>query len=376
MKNFSLQLLAICLFASSAVFAKTPKQFPNISGEALFQMQADRVLSTDKPGVSANNAFGYVEPKMSLNFNKNWSAKTNWRFQPNSVLTTRDQANPERYRTFLQTNRGFNFTDNGLIVEELKANFENDDFRFFIGKYDPTFGTAHNKEKRIGVFAAQFTEDYNLREKIGAGVVGLLEGSKISFNSFFNDTTGLSGSAINNRGRAVGSNGIAGNGSTPSSYSVSMDGENFMGIKDWFYNFGYRSLSTSKTDNRKREKGYVIGSEYLYEISSQTAIIPFIEIVKINNFTGELNRDAYYTTLALIGRYSGWTASGSYLTRDIKQSPNASRAVGKISDRQFQLAIGYKFTDNLTIDISRALIKEDNTKGSLVGAVVSYSYKF
>lgn len=373
MKKISLHFFALFLIFPAQVFAKTAKQFPNISGEALFQIQADRVLTTEKNGVPANNGFMYVEPKMALNFNKNWSVKTNWRFQPNNVLTTRDHANPERYRTFLQTDRGFAISNNGLIIEELKANFENEDFQFSIGKYDPTFGTAHRKEKRIGVFASQFTEDYNLREKLGASVVGLLEGSKVSFNSFMNDTTGLSSSAVNNRRRMSRSDGLAGSSSTPSSYSVSMEGENFMGIKNWFYNAGYRSLSVAKLDNRKREIGYVLGSEYLYEISSQSALIPFIEIVKISNLTGQLNRDAYYSTMALIGRYSGWTASGSYLTRHIRQ-PGA--AVDNISDKQFQLAIGYKFTDNFTIDVSRARIKEDNKTGSLIGFVASYNYKF
>jgi hypothetical protein len=373
MKKISLHFFALFLIFPAQVFARTAKQFPNISGEALFQIQADRVLSTEKKGVPANNGFLYIEPKMSLNFSKNWSVKTEWRFQPNNVLTTRDPANPERYRTFLQKDRGFAISNNGLIIEELKANFENEDFQFLIGKYDPTFGTAHRKEKRIGVFASQFTEDYNLREKIGASVSGLLENSKISFNSFMNDTTGLSSSALNSRRRLSRNDGLAGSSSTPSSYSVSMEGENFMGIRNWFYNAGYRSLTVAKLNNRKRETGYVFGSEYLYEMSGQSALIPFVELVKINNFGGQFERDAYYSTIALIGRYSGWTASGSFLTRNIKQP---GTAIGDISDKQFQLAIGYKFTDNFTVDISRAAIKEDNKTGSLIGFVASYNYKF
>jgi hypothetical protein len=108
-------------------------------------------------------------------------------------------------------------------------------------------------------------------------------------------------------------------------------------------------------------------------MSGQSALIPFVELVKINNFGGQFERDAYYSTIALIGRYSGWTASGSFLTRNIKQP---GTAIGDISDKQFQLAIGYKFTDNFTVDISRAAIKEDNKTGSLIGFVASYNYKF
>ncbi len=375
MKKFLLQFFAIFLFFSSALHAEKPKNFPNLSGNVLYQIQADRVISTQKNGVDANNAFVYIEPNLSLNFNRNWSIKTDWRIQPNHVLTTRDSTNSERYRTFLQSNRGLNLSNTGVIVEELKLNFENEDLRFFAGKFDPTFGTAWRKAKRIGVFAAQFNEDYNLREKIGAGITALLENSNLSFNGFFNDTTGLSRSAIDDRGRASSNNGIAGNTGTLSSYSVSMEGERFFAVDNWFYNVGYRSLGVSQiagTPSRAREQGYVFGSEYLYKLGHQTSLIPFIELVKIDNFTGEKNRDAKYTTLALIGKYSSWTSSISFVHRNIKQPQRTAN----ISDRQLQFSVGYKFTDNLTLDVSRADIKENGYTGSLLGVTMSYLYKF
>jgi len=374
MRNFLLQFFAIFLLTSSVLHAETSKQFPNVSGNVLMQMQVDRVLSTEEKGVSANNAFVYIEPNISLNFNKNWSVKTDWRLQPNNVLTTRDSTYPERYRTFLSSNRGLNNVDNtGLLVEELKLHFQNEDMKFFVGKFDPTFGTAYNKAKRIGVFTSQFTEDYNLREKLGGGITALLEDSKVTFNSFFNDTTGLSSSAFNNRGRASRKDGVAGNTGTLSSYSVALDGENLFGVKNWFYNAGYRSLGVDKVDpSRAREKGYVLGSEYLHKVGMNTSVIPFVEVVRIDNFTGAKNRNAEYTTLALIGKYSSWTASISHLRRNIKQTDS----IPKVSDRQLQTSVGYKFTNNLTLDVSRANIREGGSKAVLLGATVSYLYQF
>jgi hypothetical protein len=368
MKNFFLLFLALFLFSLKA-FAEN---FPNISGNVLFQMQADRVTSSQKSGVSPNNGFVYVEPNISFNINKNWSIKTDWRLQPNDVLTTRNSTYPERYRTFLQSNRGFSASDEGLLVEELKLNFENEDMRFFTGKFDPTFGTAYNKAKRIGVFTSQFTEDYNLREKIGAGITALLENSKITANSFFNDTTNLSSSALSNRGRASRNDGTAGNTGTLSSYSIAMNGENFLGIEGWFYNAGYRSLSVDKMDGRRREKGYVFGSEYAYQTGSDSSIIPFFEAVKIDNFTGIHGRKAIYTTSALIGKYSSWTVSVSNLTRNIEKA----QTTPKSSDRQVQLSVGYKFTNNLTVDFTRSNLKETGNRAVLYGALVSYVHKF
>lgn len=375
MKKFSSQFLtsfsAIFLIATAA-YAE-PKEFPNISGNVLFQFQADRVTTTSKSGVSPNNAFVYIEPNMSLNFNKNWSIKTDWRIQPNDVLTTRNQTNPERYRTFLQDNRGLKVKDEGLIVEELTIDFENEDMKFFAGKFDPTFGTAYKKAKRIGVFTSQFTEDYNLREKIGVGVTALLENSDVTLNTFFNDTTGLSSSALNNRGRAARSDGSAGNTGTLSSYSVAVNGTDFLEIEDWFYNIGYRSLSVDKMDDRSAEKGYVIGSEYLYHYTNNTSIIPFFEGVKINNFGGIQGRDATYTTIALIGKYRSWIASISKLNRNIKQSQAGATSA---SGSQLQLSVGYKFTNNITLDFTRSNMKEDGNTAVLFGALLSYVYQF
>ncbi|MBU6140570.1 MAG: hypothetical protein KGP29_03305 [Proteobacteria bacterium] len=358
----------------SLAYAEAPKSFPSITGDVLFQTQADRVISSEKDGVRANNAFIYIEPNISLNFNRNWSAKTQWRLQPNNVLTTRDSSYPERYRTFLQSDRSpLNIGQEALIVEELKAHFENEDMRFVAGKFDPTFGTAWRKSKRIGVFASQFNEDYNLREKLGAGITALLEGSQITFNTFMNDTTGLSNSTINKRGAASNNRGIAGNGGAMSSYSLSMEGKNFIGIENWFYNFGYRNLAVGKVEGRSREVAHVVGSEYLYKITRDTSLIPLMEFVNIKDFGGETGRDARYTTLALIAKYSGWIASASVVTREIKQR---QRSGNDVSDHQIQFSIGYKFTNNLTLDLSRANIKENGSKGSLIGTTLSYLYKF
>ncbi|MFM7621044.1 MAG: hypothetical protein ACKO47_05515 [Alphaproteobacteria bacterium] len=47
-----------------------------------------------------------------------------------------------------------------------------------------------------------------------------------------------------------------------------------------------------------------------------------------------------------------------------------------IFDRQLQLSVGYKFTNNITVDLSRAEIREQAKKGSLLGVFVYYLYKF
>jgi hypothetical protein len=376
------KFLAILLTFSSinSAFSQDEKNAtnysePKLSGSVLYQLQGDQIISTSKRDSKSSNGFVYIEPNFGLHFDENWAVKTQWRIQPNSVLTTRDKDNPERYRTFLSDNRGFAISETGLLIEELKLYYENEDLKFSAGKFDPSFGTAHRKSKRIGVFASQFAEDYNLREKLGANVTALLEGSQISFSSFFSDSTDLSRSAIKDRGKENKNNGLASNTGSFSSYSVLMEGENFLTIDNWFYNVGYRSLGVDK-EGRKRESGFVAGSEYLYKIGRETSLIPFVEIVRIENLAGENGRVANFLTVAAIGKYAGWTASSSLMIRNIKRRNYTENLPKRSIDRQLQFSIGYKFTDNLTLDVSRAVIKENGYDAGIFGATLNYLYKF
>ncbi|MDX2082726.1 MAG: hypothetical protein SFV53_01900 [Rickettsiales bacterium] len=373
MKFFTFFLSALLTF-SAASYAASNQQFPNISGQTLFQLKSDRIISTNEKGIPANNSFSNIESNFSLNLNKNWSTKTLWKLSPSSVYTTRDPINPERTRTFLSSNRTVNPVETSLIIEELKAQYEDEDMKVFFGKFDPSFGVAYKNNNRIGVFSADVTKDYELREKIGGGITALLEDAEISFNTFFNDTTGLSGS-INGRKNENRNSGLAGNTGTLSSYTVSMQGQKLFGYENWFYNLGYRSLGVNQGDSttqRARETGYVLGSQYQHKIGFATSVIPFFEMSKINDFTGEKGRNATYATFALIGKYSGWSASISEIIRRINQAQRGYN----IRDHQTQISLGYKFKNNLSIDVSRAEMKESNHSAVLFGVIVGYVYNY
>ena len=245
---------------------------------------------------------------------------------------------------------------------------------FYLGKFDAKFGNAHEKSKRMGVFTWQFNEDYNLRENIGGGLSALLENSIVSFSTFFNDTTDLSRSAIKGRERAERKSGIAGSNGTLSSYVVEMKGKKLFNIENLFYNFGYRNLGIDDAPNRKREQGYVFGFEYLHDLANQTKIVPLIEIVKIDNFGGAKDRNAFYYTLSTIASYSSWSLGLTYNKREI----NADEEMfGKISDDMLQINIGYKISENMTIDFTRAKISEsDSGDANVFGANLSYLYRF
>ncbi|MCE3254818.1 MAG: hypothetical protein K0R25_312 [Rickettsiaceae bacterium] len=359
--------LILPLFISFEAFAED-EIYPNISGTALFELKADRITSSDDKNIDTNHGNINIDTEFALNLSKKWSVITNWRFKP---VLNRDPNNPERYRNILSYDRDVSISDEGLTVEQLKGQFENEDARFFFGKFNPVFGSAFRKEKRISAFITDYTRDYELIEKIGFGGTAILEHTEITLDAFFNDTTGLNNSAIKKRGREKRSDGIAGNTSTPSSYTIAVEGQDLLGVKDLFYNVGYRNLNVDNMPGRDNEKGFVGGLEYLFPITLKASLIPFVEVVSLKNFSGEEGRNATYATLALIWKYSSWTASVSNVSRDIK-----SRIYPKQNDRQTMVTIGYKFGNNIALDVSRGQVKEGGNKASLIGGILSYVHNF
>ncbi len=370
------KLLFSLLFLTTPCLASS-NDLPIISGKVFYQVQTDRIINDPDQKINKSSGFLYVEPSISLNITNNWSIKNQLRFQPNNTLTTRNSQDPERYRTFLQTDRSVGLKNNGVLVEEIKLQYENEDMKLAVGKFDPTFGTAHRRSKRIGVFTAHFAEDYNLREKIGLNVVALLEDAQLSVSSFFNDNTNLSNSAINKRGIDYASTGLAGSTKSFSSYAVGLEGDNLFAFKNWFYYFGYRSLGVKNSfvNNlyRDREQALAISSEYKHKIGKQTSLIPFAEAVYTKNASGIKNRNNTYLTTALIGQFSSWTASGSYSLKNInnKQLNNNNN-----TDKQLQFSVGYKFDNNIALDLSRAKITENGQNAALIGANITYLQEF
>lgn len=370
----SISLLCLSSNAMAAKYHGKFKSYPNISGQVLFELKADRLDSNEaQAGASPNNAYINIEPDFSFNINSNWSVKTGWRIYPTNTVQTRNPVYPERTRTFFNDDRGFKPQDTTMIVEELKVDYKQEDMHIFAGKFNPSFGKAYQKRNRIGVFSTDITEDYELREKIGGGVEAILGRSRIALNSFFNDTTGLSGS-INGRDKESRNNGQAGNTGTFSSYTITMDGDNFLGYRDWAYNIGYRSLGVDDASvaNRDREEGYVVSTQYKIKAGYRTSIIPFVELVKINNFTGAKNRDATYSTVAVTAKYGKWKGSIAHMTRRIDQFVDIPQA----RDRQLQASAGYAFPNGITLDVSRSTMKEGTRSGVLYGAMATYLYEF
>ncbi|MBL6664732.1 MAG: hypothetical protein ISQ34_02695, partial [Rickettsiales bacterium] len=109
-----------------------------------------------------------------------------------------------------------------------------------------------------------------------------------------------------------------------------------------------------------------------YELGINTSFVPYFEMAKFDNFSGEEGRSADFMTLAASLRYSSWNLGVSYLKKDF----HSVRQSIKNDDKLFQIYVGYKFSDSLHLDFTRAAINEHEKKGTLAGFLLSYRYDF
>ena len=362
--------ILIAFLIPNLALAQQKGEFPNIEGEILFESISDHILSTSASNVKENSSYVNVESYLKFNINQNWSIISNFYYNP---FIERNANSPERTRSILSDDRKINFLENGIILEEIKLSFENDDLRFSAGKFNPEFGSIWQKKKKTGIFTTKLAEEYELREKIGVSLDILFDDAQISLSSFFSDNTDLSDSALFvHRGSLPRSNGQASNTSTLSSYTITAKGQDPFDIENLYYNIGYRYQDTDNITGFDAESGYVIGLEYLYELPSTLKLIPVGELVVIDNFTGFEGVDASYFTLGVVAKYQNW----NFAVTNIDKRINNTAAFGDVRDYLFEILIGYQLKNGIKLDVSRADFKQDKQKGEAIALMMSYIYQF
>lgn len=387
--------LVLSLVSVNLCFARSSDDgsYPNISGEVLSEYVYD-VLNSNRYKVRSNdkrsNGYFNIEPVFALNLNRNWSFNTSWLIRPvenrlytgswyagNTNFVVGANGSDDYYGQEDYIKRKMHWDDYGVIVEELTVDYKAEDIEVGLGKFNPTFGKAFDKSKFHGVYGTVMPEEYELKEKLGAYTTALFELAEIRFNIFFDDTTGLSRSALTDRGRDKSAGG-AGNTNKPNNFSLTMEGK----YDQFNYNLGFRHLSTNKY-YESDEKGYVIGLDYLKEFETNNfMILPFAELASFKNFDGMKGRDVWYLTASLPVLYKGWnfTVSDTIKRDDETNFKNYTSYL-------FQYSFGYKFKNGLMFDVARKhhrYVEKANyvattkqvRKASAWGLLISYMYKF
>lgn len=337
------------------------QQLPTLSGEITVEIQNDYTADSDDPTTDDyNNLFSSHEAAATLQFNEN--------FFIDGVAVWETIQDPE-------ANESSFFDNEGIFIEEIKFNYENGPVAVFAGKFNPGFGVAWDAAS--GIWGVDFAEDYEITEKIGLSASYTFEGGKagthtITGNTFFADTTFLSGSAVTGRGNLDKSDGGVSNTEDFSSFVVSLEGENLAGIENLYYKLGYRhqdegDVSTGGDD----ETGYVITLGHVFPITNRVEVDALVEFSDIKNFEAGTDDNQYFTTSLTTTIDDSWNVSTSYTSRDISGAGGAD-----VNDYLLQISGGYDFGQGTTADIGWRNSKEDGININIIGGLITHTIEF
>lgn len=301
---------------------------------------------------------------------------------------------PHRTEAF----RGF-----GVFTAELYLNADFDDVAFFVGKFMPTFGQLFDHHKAWGLFATDFTEDYETLDYVGAGFV--LRGDfraagagrhELTAQAFFADTTILhrsiitapraGGSTVERQSRLRKSDGGVGNTGKLDNFSVTLDSGDFDFLPGVALHFGYRFLHRSPAgvaagDETRNEHGLSVAVDYNFTVvdfllPGTTRIQTAAEWVRFRNAEGNRGSRTYWAANAILAN-GPWTWHLTGTLRDIEAPDTVSSrdrlfatSVFYRLDQRWQVGAGYKYQRVRDDDTGK------NTNDHVLGLKLLWNYDF
>jgi len=349
--------LAIPLLLSDNATAET---YPAISGEVVMELQNEYTVDSDDSTTDEyNNIFFRTEVAPTVQFNENFFA--------DGVLVWEGIQDREP--------NDDNFFDNeGAFIEEIKLNYENGAWAAWAGKFNPGFGIAWDFGR--GIWGEDFAEDYEITEKIGVGGSYTFEtentGSHtLTANTFFADTTFLSGSVVTKRDQLEKSDGGVSNTEDFSSYVVSLEGENLAGVENLYYKLGYRNQDEGDdTLGGDRETGYVAILGHVFPVSDLVEVDALLEFADINNFEAGSADNQYFTASFVTTIDENWNVAASYTSRDIEDTGADS------DDHLMQISAGYDFGQGTTAELGWRNSEEGGSKTDIIGGLIRHTFEF
>lgn len=338
--------------------AAEKKSYPYISGEVAIEIQNDWTYQSDSRDAVINDLFTLTEPVVVLHFTPELSLLAH------AVVETVIDPGPGDDRIF---------DDHGLLMEELHLTYATDRFSVFAGKFAPNFGIGWDVAP--GVYGTDFGEaGYELAEQIGFGGTVTFANKRIgshtlSASTFFADTTVLSQSAMNNRGRTRLSSGGPGNTEDFSSFAVGLDGGKIAALPGFGYHIAFvsRADGAGSTDD---ETGIAIAGMYSFSVGP-IGVSPFIEYVHFDDLGGTNGDEIDFLTTSLELTWKKWNLAFSRTGRDTDFASGTDT-----DDHLVQISAGYEFEFGLGINLGWKTTEEANIDSETFGVLLNYGFEF
>lgn len=334
------------------------KSYPYISGEVAIEVQNDWTYDSDDRDAELNDLFTLTEPEIVLHITPGLSLLVHGVLEPVAAPGPRD----DRV-----------FEDQGLFVEELHLTYATEWFSVFGGKITPNFGLGWDAAP--GVYGTDFAEEgYELAEQIGLGATVTFKDERLgahtlSASTFFTDTTVLSESAIDNRGRTRLSSGGPGNTEDLSSFAVALDGGEISALPGFGYHIAF-VLRAEGQGSTADETAIAIAASYSFSVAG-IQVLPFIEYVHFDDLAGTDGDERDFLTTSLQMVWKRWNLAVSRTGRD------TDIAGGSDSDDELvQISAGYQFEFGLAIDAGWKFTEEADIDTDTFGVLLAYTIAF
>ena len=374
-------ILIFNLVINDSSFAKSKEKEKNSSdreflffnGQILAEYRFDTLNSKKYQITDEKNTRGYLNLEARYNFHiyKGLSIKNSLLLRPvgrrtydygyagHGYNSNGNHSNNDFYGKENYLARDFHNWDYGLFLDELGIQYENSFMIVGIGKIDPYFGWAHDKNRFHGFEGTDIANEYKLDDKINLFLGFKSEILQLRADFFFDDTTFMSGSLFKQIGldKSIGG---AGNTGKPNNFVLSAD----VTLDKRKMHFAFRNLNVSNKYNEVAEYGYLFAYEEYRPLNTYFGLIPMLETAFFHNFEGVRNRDIWYTTASLPFYYGGFNFTMSE-TLKFDFEPNFNMKTSSIT----QFTAGYKFKIGILIDIAQKFHIEYIKTPTATGAV-------
>jgi len=251
--------------------------------------------------------------------------------------------------------------DHGLYAEELYFAHDFGGAEVVLGKFNPAFGAAWDVAP--GLYGADFAEDYQLTEAVGAAInialpLGVGE-HVLSFAAFNADRSIFSKSLGRRRLQNNLAAGGVSNTSDPESFAISLAGE----VGNTAYNVGVQNLARGVGDVTD-QTGFVAGVVYAMGEGSSFPVELLGEVAYFDAFGGA-RTDATIATFGAAFAVGPATVSGVYAVRDIQNAP---------TDHLATLSVEMPITDSLSTTIGYRYGREAGDRNHTLGSVLVYEF--
>jgi len=346
-------LLSGLLIGSRSASAEDEERYPNVHGKILFELQNDWTFSSEDDDNERNDLHFTIEPSFSFGFTEELS------LEAGLVLEPVFDPGPARSRYV---------DDQGVFVEQLFLQYDTGRWGLRAGKINPPFGIAWDAAP--GIYGVDFAEDYEITERIGAGGFFRLGSDRfgvhrLAADVFFLDTSYLSKSFLNDRGRTRRSDGGPSNTGRPESFAITLESEELPRFPGLDYHLGFSRQETER--GGRDEYSYVAGLTYAFTPHEDVDVEILSEYVYQWGTGGERQNCHYYTQSGAV-YWKGWNLALSSTLRHLHD--------GGSRDYLFQASVGYEFERGLAVDVGYRFAREDGVGNNGLGALVSYTLTF